>query len=53
LPQSDDPHVGSLDIDVALDFSKIPDDSYQTILKAFLNLRIHRTNNSPSGFLEQ
>lgn len=36
LPRSDDPHVGSLDIDVALDFSKIPDDTYQTILKAFL-----------------
>lgn len=36
FPQSDEPHVGSLDIDVALDFSKIPDDTYQTILKAFL-----------------
>lgn len=36
FPQSDDPHIGSLDIDVALDFSKIPDDTYQTILKAFI-----------------
>jgi len=36
VPQSDDPHVGSLDIDVALNFSKIPDHTYQTILKAFL-----------------
>jgi len=34
LPQGDEPHVGSLDIDVALNFSKIPDDTYQTILKA-------------------
>ena len=33
---TDEPHIGSLDIDVALDFSKIPDDTYQTILKAFL-----------------
>ncbi len=36
FPQSDDPHIGSLDIDVALDFRKIPNDTYQTILKSFL-----------------
>jgi hypothetical protein len=36
FPQSDDPHIGSLDIDLALDFSKIPDNTYQTILKTLL-----------------
>ena len=37
FPRAEECHVGSLDIDVALDFKEIPDDSYQTILTALLN----------------
>jgi hypothetical protein len=53
LPQSDDPHVGSLDIDVALDFSKIPDDTYQTILKAFLKCGYTQDKEQPFRFFRQ
>jgi len=31
---AEEPHTGSLDIDVALDFRHIPDETYQTILQA-------------------
>lgn len=50
LPQSDEPHVGSLDIDVALNFSKIPDDTYQTILKAFLKRGYIQDKDQPFRF---
>jgi hypothetical protein len=53
LPQSDDPHVGSLDIDVALDFSKIPDDTYQTILKAFLKRGYTQNKEQPFRFFRK
>ncbi|MEK7853104.1 MAG: hypothetical protein AAB243_04830 [Planctomycetota bacterium] len=50
FPHSDDPHVGSLDIDVALDFSKIPDDTYQTLLKAFLKRGYTQDKEQPFRF---
>ena len=53
LPQSDDPHIGSLDIDVALDFSKIPDDTYQTILKAFLKRGYTQDKEQPFRFFRK
>ncbi|HAG49707.1 MAG TPA: hypothetical protein DHU69_08590 [Deltaproteobacteria bacterium] len=53
LPQSDDPHVGSLDIDVALDFSKIPDNTYHTILKAFLKRGYTQDKDQPFRFFRK
>ncbi len=53
FPQSDDPHVGSLDIDVALDFSKIPDNTYQTILKAFLKRGYTQDKEQPFRFFRK
>lgn len=53
FPQSDDPHVGSLDIDVALDFSEIPDDTYQTILKAFLKRGYIQDKEQPFRFFRK
>jgi hypothetical protein len=53
LPGSDDPHVGSLDIDVALDFSKIPDDTYQTILKTFLKRGYIQDKEQPFRFFRK
>ncbi|GBD98044.1 hypothetical protein BMS3Abin07_00051 [bacterium BMS3Abin07] len=50
FPQTDDPHVGSLDIDLALDFSKIPDDTYQTILDAFLKRGYTQDEEQPFRF---
>jgi hypothetical protein len=42
-------HVGSLDIDIALDFQEISDDSYQTILQALKN-RGYRQGEQPFIF---
>jgi hypothetical protein len=53
FPQADDPHIGSLDIDVALDFSKIPDDTYQTILKAFLKRGYTQDKEQPFRFFRK
>lgn len=33
LPEATEPHAGTLDIDLALDFRQIPDDSYRTMLQ--------------------
>jgi len=50
LTEAADPHVGSLDIDVALNFSKIPDDTYRTILKAFLKRGYTQDKKQPFRF---
>ncbi len=50
---TDEPHIGSLDIDVALDFSKIPDDTYQTILKAFLKRGYTQDKEQPFRFFRK
>jgi hypothetical protein len=50
FPQSDDPHIGSLDIDVALDFRNIPNDTYQTILKSFLKRGYVQDKEQPFRF---
>lgn len=50
FPQARDPHVGSLDIDVALNFREIPDDAYQTILKAFLRRGYTQDEKQPFRF---
>jgi hypothetical protein len=53
LPQSEEPHIGSLDIDVALNFSKIPDDTYQTILKAFIKRGYIQDREQPFRFFRK
>lgn len=53
LPQFNDPHVGTLDIDVALNFPKIPDDTYQTILKAFLKRGYTQDKEQPFRFFRK
>jgi hypothetical protein len=53
LPGSREPHVGSLDIDVALNFSEIPDEAYQTILKAFLKRGYTQDERQPFRFFRK
>lgn len=50
---TDEPHIGSLDIDVALNFSKIPDETYQTILKAFLRRGYTQDKDQPFRFFRK
>jgi hypothetical protein len=44
-----EPHIGTLDIDLALDFRNIPEASYQTLLKA-LTSRGYRQGGQPFQF---
>ena len=53
LPQSEEPHVGSLDIVVALNFSNIPDNTYQTILKAFIKRGYIQDKQQPFRFFRK
>lgn len=53
FPVSREPHVGSLDIDVALNFQEIPDDTYQTILKAFLKRGYTQDEKQPFRFFRK
>jgi hypothetical protein len=50
FPQSDEPHIGSLDIDLALDFRRIANDTYQTILKSFLKRGYVQDKEQPFRF---
>ena len=49
LEESQHEHVGSLDIDIALDFQKISNDTYQTILQALMD-RGYRQADQPFIF---
>jgi hypothetical protein len=44
VPQAGDPHVGSIDVDVAFDFRYITADTYETILKILLKNGYYQTN---------
>jgi hypothetical protein len=44
-----EPHIGTLDIDLAFDFCNIPDASYQTLLKAFTS-KGYRQGSQPFQF---
>jgi len=49
LRNATEPHIGTLDIDLALDFRNIPEASYQTLLKA-LTSRGYRQGGQPFQF---
>jgi len=51
--QADDPHVGSLDIDVALDFSKISEHTYETILLKFQKNGYTQDTKQPFRFFRK
>ena len=48
--ESRDPHVGTLDIDLALDFRHIPDASYQSLLKALTTRGYKQDAGQPFRF---
>jgi hypothetical protein len=52
LQDAAEPHVGTLDIDLALDFRNIPEASYQTLLKALTN-RGYRQGGQPFQFFRE
>jgi hypothetical protein len=53
FPLAEERHVGSLDIDIALDFVHIPADSYQTILTALLKNGYVQDSRQPFRFFRK
>ena len=53
LPDAKELHIGSLDIDVALNFQKIPVDSYQSILKTFKRRGYIQDEEQPFRFFRK
>lgn len=52
LSDSPEPHIGTLDIDLAFDFRNIPDASYQTLLQALMS-RGYRQGGQPFQFFRE
>lgn len=52
LDSNEIPHVGSIDIDLALNFKEITDESYKTILD-LLNQRGYKQGSQPNIFLRE
>lgn len=53
LPVASEPHAGTLDIDLALDFRQIPDESYQTILEALVARGYRQDSAQPFRFFRE
>lgn len=53
FPNANDPHIGSHDIYLALNFAKIPGGTYHTILKAFLRRGYVQDDNQPFRFFRK
>ena len=53
FPASKEPHVGSLDIDIALNFERISNETYQTILEAFLKRGYTMDKEQPFRFFRK
>lgn len=53
LPQAPEPHAGTLDIDVPLDFRQIPDESYRTILEALAARGYRQDPAQPFRFIRE
>ena len=52
LPQQTDPHIGSLDLDLALDFEKIPNDTYLSILDSLRDGGYKKNEEQPCIFFK-
>lgn len=53
IPQPMEPHVGSLDIDIAFNFLHIPEDTYRTILETFLKRGYIQDSEQPFRFFRK
>lgn len=47
LPKGEEPHVGSIDVDLALDAEKLAEGQYAELLKALLNTRRYKQADEP------
>ena len=51
LPNAPEPYVGTLDVDLALDFQHIPEATYQTVLEALQRRGYRQDARQPFRFL--
>ena len=51
LPNAPEPYVGTLDVDLALDFQHIPEETYQTVLEALQRRGYRQDARQPFRFL--
>src|SRR5438552_11420047 len=45
LPDADEPHIGSIDVDLALDAAKLNDGRYAELIKLLLDTKRYRLGN--------
>jgi hypothetical protein len=53
LPDASEPHVGTLDIDLALDFQNLPEASYTTLLRALTSRSYRQDPEQPFRFFRE
>jgi len=53
IPEPSRPHVGSIDVDLAVDHTRISEDGYQTIRKHLLDQGYKEAQGSPAAFQKQ
>ncbi len=53
LPNAPEPYVGTLDVDLALDFQHIPNDTYQTVLETLAKRGYRQDDKQPFRFLRE
>jgi hypothetical protein len=50
FPDAEERHIGSLDVDLALDFRNIPNETYQTVLRALVGRGYRQDEMNPFRF---
>ena len=53
IPEPSRPHVGSIDVDLAVDHTRIGEDGYQTIRKHLLDRGYEEAQGNPAAFRKQ
>lgn len=53
IPQSREAHIGTLDVDLALDFTKISEETYNTLLEILLRRGYRQDKNQPFRFFRE
>jgi hypothetical protein len=51
LPAADEPHIGSIDVDLALDAAKLNDGRYAELLKLLLDTKRYKKGSKPYQFV--
>lgn len=53
IPEPSRPHVGSIDVDLAVDHTQVAEDAYETIRKHLLNRSYEQAPGNPAAFRKQ